>query len=410
LNKKAELAANWPILVGSFVGIMLSATIFPFYILGPLIRPLQAEFGWSRTGLSACLSLLAGGTTVGTFIVGQLIERASVRMVAITSMAAYALSFGLFALFGGQLWHFQLLYLVVGLLGAGCGPLAYTKAIGASFVSARGIALGIALSGAGIAGFVGPLLIQSLQQAAGWRVACATVGALVLLVGIPVVFYAFGGVSGRAAVGRIGVSPEAQRGASALKVSNDPRFYLLLSIIVTFGLLIGSLIIHLVPMLVAGGVSPARAAVGSSLLGISGFFGRLIVGWLLDRFSSTLIGATLFITGALGAAMLAAGELHYAFWSIAAFGLLTGAELDLLSFITLRYFGVHAYGKTYGWLFSAYTGVSILGPFLGAAVIDSAGFSGFYAMVAFCFFGIAALYILLDRVARKSYQMISGAT
>src|SRR5580658_8065598 len=131
MNKRVELAANWPVLVASFVGIMLSATVLPFYALGPLMKPLQVELGWPRSGLSACLSALAAGVTIGTFIVGKLIDRAPTRIVAVVSMAAYALSFGVFAWLGRDLWHFQVLYFVVGMVGAGSGPLTYTKAIGA---------------------------------------------------------------------------------------------------------------------------------------------------------------------------------------------------------------------------------------------------------------------------------------
>jgi MFS family permease len=411
MKERVELASNWPVLVASFVGIMLSATILPFYALGPLIKPLQAELGWPRSGLSACLSALAAGITIGTFIVGKLIDRVPAPIVAVVSMAAYALSFGLFAWLGRDLWHFQVLYFVVGIVGAGSGPLTYTKAIGASFVHARGIALGIALSGAGVAGFIAPLLIQSVYKAAGWRASCGAVAALVILIGIPIVYY---GLRDRppqsvpdAFVTEEDV-PVAQAGTADARIANDRRFHLLLAIIVVFGLVIGSLIIHLVPMLIDGGVSSTRAATVASLLGIMTFSGRLVVGWLLDRFSSTCIGAVLFLAGAAGAAMLASGELRYAALPVIAFGLLTGAELDLLSYITLRYFGVRSYGKVYGWLFAAYTAVSIVGPIIGSAVIDASGYRGFYTMVCVSFVGIAGLYLLLGRKSGPIIHELHG--
>jgi MFS family permease len=412
MNKRAELASNWPMLVAAFIGIMLSATMLPFYVLGPLMKPLQGELGWPRSGLSACLSALAAGVTIGTFIVGKLIERAPARMIAVVSMAAYASSFALFAWLGRELWQFQALYFVVGLLGAGCGPLTYTKAIGATFVNARGIALGVALSGAGAAGFIAPLWMQAVTKAAGWRAACGTVAASVVLIGIPVVYY---GLRGRApqsapdAFVNEEVRSVVQAGASGAQIALDPRFHLLLAIIVVFGLVIGSLIIHLVPMMIDGGISAARAATVASLLGVTAFSGRLVVGWLLDRLSSTGIGAALFLAGAAGAAMLASGELRYAALAVIAFGLLTGAELDLLSYITLRYFGVTSYGKVYGWLFSAYTAVSIVGPVISSAVIDRSGYRGFYTLVCASFIGIAGLYLLLGRQSAAAIHEMQGA-
>ena len=411
MNKRGELAANWPVLVASFVGIMLSATILPFYVLGPLMKPLQLEMGWSRSGLSACLSVLAAGVTIGTFIVGKLVERVPARIIAIVSMAAYALSFGLFAWLGHDLWHFQMLYFVVGLIGAGSGPVTYTRAIGASFVHARGIALGIALSGAGVAGFISPLLIQFLYKVGGWRASCGAVAALVILMGIPVVYY---GLRGRPtqsptdAFTAEATVPVLQAAATGAQIGKDARFHLLLAIIVAFGLVIGSLIIHIVPMLIDGGVSSARAATVASLLGIMAFTGRLVVGWLLDRFSSTYVGAALFLAGTAGAAILASGELHYAALAVVAFGLLTGAELDLLSYITLQYFGVRSYGKVYGWLYSAYTAVSIVGPIIGSAVIDASGYRGFYTMICATFAGIAGLYVWLGRTAGPVIHEMRG--
>jgi MFS family permease len=400
MNKRAELASNWPMLVAAFVGIMLSATMLPFYVLGPLMKPLQAQLGWPRSGISASLSALAAGVTIGTFVAGKLIERVPARLIAVASMLAYAASFALFAWAGRDLWQFQALYFVVGIVGAGCGPLTYTKAIGATFVHARGIALGVALSGAGAAGSIGPLLIQAVNNAAGWRAACGAVAALVVLIGIPVVYYGLkerappSGTDTSVVEEAAAVGPAAASGA---QIARDPRFHLLLVIIVVFGLVIGSLIIHLVPMMIDGGMPATRAAQVASLLGVMAFTGRLVVGWLLDRFSSTGIGAALFLAGAAGAAALAFGELGYAALSVIAFGLVTGAELDLLSFITLRYFGVPSYGKVYGWLFSAYTAVSIVGPFIASAVIDRTGYRGFYTAVCAVFIAIAGLYLLLGR-------------
>jgi MFS family permease len=411
MNERAELAANWQVLLAAFVGIMLSATMLPFYVLGPLIKPLQTEFGWPRSGLSLGLSALAAGVTVGTVIVGKFIEHVPARIFAVTSMALYAAIFALFAGLGRDLWQFQLMYFAVGFLGAGCGPLTYTKEIGARFVHARGIALGVALSGAGVAGFIAPLLIQSVNQAAGWRAACGTVAGLVILLGIPVVYYGLGErarPTARAAPPAEEDGPIEAAGASGTHIARDPRFLLLFLIIVTFGVVIGSLIIHLVPMMIDGGISPARAATVASLQGIMTFVGRLMIGWLLDRLAATGIGAALFLAGAAGAAALAAGELRYAALSVITFGLLTGAELDLLSYIALRYFGVRRYGKVYGWLFSAYTAVSIVGPLLGSAVIDHAGYRGFYAGVCVAFLGIAGLYLLLGRTSAPLIRELAG--
>ena len=78
-----------------FIGITLGAWGLPFFVLGPLIKQLEVEFGWSRTGVAACASFLATGLVIGTPIAGRLADRLGIRSVVIPSIILYALCFGL---------------------------------------------------------------------------------------------------------------------------------------------------------------------------------------------------------------------------------------------------------------------------------------------------------------------------
>ncbi len=57
-------------------------------------------------------------------------------------------------------------------------PLGYAKAIAAWLDRRRGLALGIAMSGVGLGGFVMPQLAQALIDSVGWRGACPSLGLL----------------------------------------------------------------------------------------------------------------------------------------------------------------------------------------------------------------------------------------
>jgi MFS family permease len=54
-------------------------------------------------------------------------------------------------------------------------------------------------------------------------------------------------------------------------------------------------------------------------------------------------------------------------------GLGLGTEIDLIAFLTTRYFGQRAFGQLYGYFFMVFGFGSSLGRFLGGFVYDLAG-------------------------------------
>jgi MFS transporter, OFA family, oxalate/formate antiporter len=400
LGKREEFAAHWPVVIAAFVGIMMGAWSFPIYILGPLIKPLEAEFGWSRNGIVACTTFLAAGLTLGTPMFGKLADRFSVRTIAVTSMLMFAVCLVLVAWVAGRLWHLQVLYFLMGLLGAGSGGVTFTRAIGSRFEVARGIALGIALTGSGAASFAAPYLVNSLTQTAGWRWVCLVLAGLIVAVALPIVFFGLGGPSAvRAHRGQ--QSPQgAVTGASRAEAFRDGRFYVLFAAASLFGLFIGSLLVHLVPMLIDKGVTAARAAQIASINGIAIVVGRLCIGWLLDRFSAAHVGAGMFTLGAFGALVFVALGPASAMFTVAAIGLLLGAELDLLSYMTLKYFGVRHYGAIYGVLFSAYSLASMATPLVSAGLIGWGGYSALFSGAGLAFTTCGVLFLMLPWLAR----------
>lgn len=400
LSKAREFADHWPIVLAAFVGVMMGAWSFPIYILGPLVKPLEAEFGWSRNGIVACTTFLAAGLALGTPLFGRLADRLSVRGVATTSMLMFALCL-LSGAFVSSLWSLYVLYFLMGLLGSGSGGVTYTRAIGAHFRAARGIALGVALTGSGAASFIAPHLVNYLSEAAGWRTVCLSLAMFIIVVAVPLVFLNL--KDGEPAHVRPKAwAPVSGTAASWGEALRDIRFYVLFITALLFGLFIGSLLVHMVPMLIDKGVTPARAAQVASINGVAIVVGRLGIGWLLDRFPAPFVGAGLFLVGAAGAALFVAVGPASAAFTVAAIGLLLGAELDLLSYMTLRYFGVRDYGVIYGVLFSTYSVGSMATPFVSAGLIGWAGYTALFVGAAVTFLTCATLFAALPRIKRNS--------
>src|SRR5205807_3417008 len=82
---------------------------------------------------------------------------------------------------------FTLLFALAEAASAVQTPLGYAKAIAAWFDRRRGLALGIAMSGVGLGGFVMPQLAEALIERIGWRGAYPSLALLTLVIAFPVV-------------------------------------------------------------------------------------------------------------------------------------------------------------------------------------------------------------------------------
>lgn len=131
------------------------------------------------------------------------------------------------------------------------------------------------------------------------------------------------------------------------------------------GLFTSGIMAHLIPLLRDRNVSPEMAALGASLLGFSLVVGRIVCGLLMDRFPARRVVVGFVLGPVVGLAMLAAGASgQIAFLSVLLIGLAIGAELDFMSYLVSRYLGLLAYGRTYGFMYSAFAAGAGFGPLL----------------------------------------------
>lgn len=392
---RAEFRAYWPIVLAGFVGIMTGAWAFPFQLVGPLTKPLIAEFGWSSSQIAFAASSLAAGSTSGTLLVGLMADRMSARALVVGSTFLLAGSLASLALMTGPHWQLMLCFFLMGFLGAGTGGLIFSRVIGSWFHRGRGLAIGIALSGSGASAFVTPLLAQWLLSFTGWREMVLVFALLVVIIAVPVVFVCLRPRAAAAAgteSGPAGTLYGVTRG-EALK---DYRFYILLIAATVFGLFLSGIVINLVPMLIDRGLPPMEAAAITSSLGIAMVCGRLLIGSMLDRFRPSLVGASIFLLGATGALALVYGGSAFALFMVVTLGLLLGAEVDILSFMTLRYFGNRNFGAIYGLLFLGYSGIAMASPLIAASLKAMGGYDLLFTLAGVGFLAAGVLTLGLN--------------
>ena len=147
------------------------------------------------------------------------------------------------------------------------------------------------------------------------------------------------------------------------------------------------------------GVSAAQAASVRSVFGAAIIIGRIGVGYLVDRFRAPGVAAIALSLPVVGCVMLYGNPPFWtAVLAVILIGLAAGAELDLMLFLTARYFGVMHYSKIYSLLYSALTicGGSALMLFAHLYNVNGSYDQSFLAAAAFFLIG-ALLVLMLGR-------------
>ncbi len=122
----AELDRDWLAVGASAVGMVLCVGTLALYSFGVFVRPLTAEFGWSRTGLFAALSFFQFGLAFCSPVWGVVLDRFGPRRVILFSLVALSLLVASLGLLTPNLWHLYLVFLGIPLLGGGASPLGYS--------------------------------------------------------------------------------------------------------------------------------------------------------------------------------------------------------------------------------------------------------------------------------------------
>jgi predicted MFS family arabinose efflux permease len=102
--------------------------------------------------------------------------------------------------------------------------------------------------------------------------------------------------------------------------------------------------------------------------------GRVASGYLLDRLFAPRVAMSIFGAVSFGIVLLrVATGTPLVFLAVFLIGLGMGAEVDIIAYLTSRYFGLRAFGEIYGYAFASYSLAGALGPWLMGLGFDRSG-------------------------------------
>lgn len=346
-----------------------------------LIRPLEADFDWSRGQISLALSLSLLFYGFASPLSGKMCDRFGIRG---TSLAFLVVSLAgvLLSLLVTHLWQLHLFWgLVVGLGTGGVAVVMSASVANTWFEQRRGLVTGI-LGGASSAGnlvFL-PVLVVVIGQW-GWRAGVAVLalalGALVLPAALLLL---------RSRPHDIGLTPYGSWSGSRASVVDDRvtpmrvalrtgDFWLLsLSYSVCGFTTLGLVGMHFVPHAVEHGFSETQAAGILSLMGGLNIFGTIFSGWLCDRFSPRKLLATYYLLRAAALLVLPfVTTLPLMTLFAVAFGLDYIATVPPMVLLTAERFGRRSFGTIYGWITFVHMLGGAIAATLAGTIHDAAG-------------------------------------
>lgn len=364
----------WWVVVGAVTGLLVCNGPVLTYTFGVFLKPIMADMGWQRGTASFAMAVGGVVSALAVPVLGWMMDRWSIRRVALPGLVVYALAMGLLGLSPHSLLLFMILFALAEGANSIQTPIGYAKAIAAWFDRRRGLALGIAMSGIGLGGFVMPQLAEALIERGGWRGAYASLGLLTLLIAFPAVAIWIreprpgeGEHRGRAGAGA------DLPGLSARQALRSRHFWIMLAVFFLVAITVNGTAAHVVPLLTDAGIRPAAAAATMGVFGLATMTGRLLAGYLVDRFFASYVATVLFLGPIAGFAFLASAAGTLPTLGVILLGLGLGTEIDLIAFLVSRYLGQRAFGQIYGYCFMVFGLGSSFGRFLGGYVYDLAG-------------------------------------
>jgi MFS family permease len=379
-HKHKAVFYGWWVVLASAVGLFwgVPVTVYSFSVF---LKPLMREFHAGRAAVSLGFTLHLMAAAFSAPLTGWLIDRYGSRKLILVGTALLGSILLANKAFSASLLQFYLFLMILGVVLHGVGPIPYGNVISHWFDRRRGLALGLMMLGIGLGAIVVPFLAQRLIARFDWRSAYAILGAAVLLIPIPIVAAL---LKERPQV--MGLLPDgasrrdfaAERdggtlGLSARQAWRTQAFWLITGAFFLAGVSLQGCVVHLAAMLNDQGLDVRTAALGSSVVGAAILLGRVGTGYLLDRVFAPRIAATFFGGAALGIAALCRGGPRLAFAGGFLVGLGLGAEVDLIAYLTSRYFGLRAFGKVYSVIFAAFGLAAALGPLWMGARFDRTG-------------------------------------
>lgn len=384
-----KVAATGFLSLFSIVGIMFYGLpfFFDFWV---------KEFNWNRATVTS--GNMFGKIIIGPlfgFAAGWIIDRFGPRRLMLFGIIICGLAvIGLSRM--TSLTEFYSMYLLMA-LGYMCGgPLPNQVLTSRWFSKSRGKAMGIAYLGIGVGGMLVPQIAKWLNGQMDWRSSLVVLGILMIAVALPMALF----VKENPAV-KLNEAKSVETPVSFKSIlKNRSFYYLAIGSMCSIGAVAGvSQNLKLFFSLDLKYSQGQAANVISLVLGAS-IIGRILMGWLADRFSKKYVMMLIYIIISISILLLYFADSPVVIYLFAIlFGIGLGGDYMIIPLMAAELFGVKVMGRVMGLILTVDGLAEAFSPVLAGWLRDNSGSysAGFTALIILSVIGTLAIWMLPDK-------------
>ena len=397
---------GWFVVAGAF--LVLSINYGARYCFGVFVKPMAADYEWSRSVISLGASLNMLVYSICAIYIGRLLDKMAPRWIITCGALLATLSLILTSSVKTPLQF----YLVYGLLlgaGSACmGVVVTNTSVSKWFIRKRGLAIGVTTMGISFGTILLTPAAGFLVKNYGWQSGFLFLGAVTFVIGVSLSQLLLGKTRPEA----YGMLPDGENDPSLViniqpeqhhptklpmsRILTDRRFWILGGCYSMAVMALMSVFVHQVAFALDNQIEKVAAASSLGAIGLAAFCGQFFFGWLSDRIKDAKVAACLGL-GIMAVGMLILPEATtakrlYVYAVIFGFGY--GSLAPMMPILAADRFGRHVMGSVYG-LLTFFIGIGgAVGPILGGIIFDAFGSYNRVWYLNMMLLAIAALVIL----------------
>jgi len=348
----SRLYYGWWIVLGAilcnfaFLSVSQSA-------IGVFTLPMVDDLGWKVWQYTLGPSIAIGTGAFSSIVVGSILDKRGPKPLIFTGASMSAVCLVLLGI-QSSLMVYLFVYLIAGFVGWNLfSPFVVNSAVNKWFVRKRGWALALGSSGISLGSLVTPLILTGVVDNFGWRSGYFSLGALILILVIPVSFFM------RRTPEDYGLLPDGVddyddhvssdipesefrpfNRSQAIKTSS---FWLLVFGFAFIAAGLACVLIHAIPFSQESGFARTVGAIGISVNGLANLSSKPVWGFAMQRFHPRFLVVVAYTISSIGVSlMLVSGPISLIPMLLVGFflyGFGFGGTIPLSESLWARYFG-----------------------------------------------------------------------
>jgi sugar phosphate permease len=407
---KRDIYWGWFVVAGAF--LVLSINYGARYCFGIFVKPMSAEYQWSRSVVSLGASINMFVYSACAIYLGRLLDKMAPRWIITVGASVAALSFILTSFVKTPLQFYLVYGVLLGIGSAGMGVVVCNPSVGKWFIRKRGLAIGITSMGISFGTIALTPLSGFIVKNHGWQSGFLFLGIVTLFIGVTLSQL----LLGKTKPEDYGLLPDGEKNPDLVikihseqhhpiklsfqKLVTDSRFWI---IGVCYSLAVMTMMtvfVHQVAYALDNQIGKIAAASSLGVIGLTGFCGQFFFGWLSDHLRdakyASCLGLIIMAAGMIILLNATTTRSLYLYAFIFGFGY--GSVAPMMPILVANRFGRHVMGSVYG-LLTFLIGIGgAIGPLLGGLIFDTFGsYTYVWQLNILTLTGVALLILTLKK-------------